>query len=220
MSDKEESVDQVIRDRRTVKVLSASAMDVETDRAMIEDLVATAGWAPFHRAAATMHVERSELTAIMPWRFYLLDAPNSRTLREIVLARGVNDNVPRMLATCLAAILVTWLPNPRGESQPNAGELFEGTEHNMEHIAAAAAAIQSLLIAATARGIASFWSSGGVLRRAETFSLLGVPAEEILLGAVYLFPKETGDAEVTTSKQRDKRGTPAEWSRWVTVSSV
>ena len=174
-----------------------------------------------------MHLERGELTSIMPWRFYLLDAANSRALREVVLDRGVTDNVPRMLATCVATILATWLPNPRrvepesvSESQPVPGELFEGTEHNMEHIAAAAAAIQSLLIAATARGIASFWSSGGVLRRAETFSLLGIPAEEILLGAVYLFPKQTGDAEVATSKQRDKRGTPAEWSRWVTVSSV
>ena len=226
MTDKATTVDQVIRDRQTTKVFSSMPFHANTDRALVDELIASAGWAPFHRFAAPERVERSGLPSGVPWRFYAIDAANSRCLREIVVARGVNDNIPRMLASCTATILVTWLPNPARThtelidvAQPNAGELFEGTEHNMEHIAATAAAIQTLLLAATARGVATFWSSGGVLRRAETFSLLGIPRDEILLGAVYLFPSETADAEIATSKQRDKRGAPSEWSRWITVSS-
>ncbi len=41
---------------------------------------------------------------------------------------------------------------------------FAVTLTNVEHIAAAYAAIQNLLLAATARGIRNYWSSGGVLR--------------------------------------------------------
>ena len=226
MPDNSAVVDQVIRDRRTVKVLATAPLDVQTDHAMVDALTAGAGWAPFHRGAAPAHLENGSQTSIVPWRFYQIDADNSRLLRDDVLARGINDNVPKMLASCIATILVTWLPNPRRTvvdaidvSQPNPGELFEGTEHNMEHIAAAAAAVQNVLLAATSRGIPTFWSSGGVLRRPELFSLLGIPADEILLGAVYLFPAEAAGAEVVTSKQREKRGEPSGWSRWVSVSA-
>ena len=224
MTDIIAAVDQVIRGRKTTKLLATSPLDTTTDHAMVESLVAAAGWAPFHRGVAPSHLENASLTAIMPWRFYLIDAANCRVLREDVLARGITDNVPKMLATCVATVLVTWLPNPRRAPAegadvvtPAVGELFEGTEQNMEHIAAASAAVQNLLLGATARGLHSFWSSGGVMRRADTFAMLGIPADEILLGAVYLFPSDTSGAEVVTTKLGEKRGEPSGWSRWVTV---
>lgn len=85
---------------------------------------------------------------------------------------------------------------------------------NMEHIAAASAAVQSFLLAATERGLTTYWSSGGYLRDAATFDYLGIPTEHILLGAVFVFPNDGG--ERIPGGMRDKRSSHAGWSRWVT----
>lgn len=204
-------VDRVIRERRTIKVLADAPFPEADARRVVEELAATAGWAPFHRVAARVHQE-SGLASIVPWRFYLLDARACRALREALLARGDRSKIPRMLAAASALVMATWLPNP--PKGPVDG-LFEATEENMEHVAAAAAAVQNLLLAATARGMPSYWSSAGPLRGPEAFGWMGIPAGEILLGAVFLFPAETGDAEVNPGSHRDRRGEPADWSRWV-----
>jgi nitroreductase len=211
-ADKAAVVDGVIRERRTVKVLADEAFPATDLRATVEELVATAGWAPFHRVAARVHTESGGLSSIVPWRFHLLDAPACRAVRDELLARGDRSKIPRMLAAASAMVLATWLPNP--PKGPVAG-LFEATEENMEHVAAAGAAVQNLLLAATARGIPNYWSSGGPLRGEDAFRWMGIPAGEIPLGAIFLFPAETGDAEVNPGSHRDRRGAPSDWSRWV-----
>lgn len=205
-------VDGVIRERRTSKVLADAPLPLEDARRAVEALVAAAGWAPFHRAAARVHTEGAALPSIVPWRFYLVDAEGCRALRQALLDRGNTSKVPRMLAAATALVQATWLPNPpRG---PVTG-LFEATEENMEHVAAAGAAVQSLLLAATARGMATYWSSGGALRGPQAFGWMGIPAGEILLGSIFLFPADPGGAEVSPGSHRDRRGAPAEWARWV-----
>jgi nitroreductase len=211
-ADRAQIVDGVIRERRTTKVLADEPLPVADARQVVEELVATAGWAPFHRVAARVHTESGALTSIVPWRFHLLDAPACRALRQALLERGDRSKIPRMLAAATALVQATWLPNP--PKGPVTG-LFEATEENMEHVAAAGAAVQNLLLAATARGIPNYWSSGGALRDAEAFGWMGIPAGEILLGSVFLFPADTGDAEVNPGSHRDRRGAPADWSRWV-----
>ena len=207
-------VDGVIRARRTTKVLADEPLPVVDAREAVEALAATAGWAPFHRVAARVHQEAGALTSIVPWRFYLLDAAACRALRHALHERGDRSKIPRMLAAATALVQATWLPNPpRG---PVAG-LFEATEENMENVAAAGAAVQNLLLAATARGIPNYWSSGGALRGEEAFRWMGIPPGEILLGSVFLVPARTGDAEVNPGSHRDRRGTPADWARWVDV---
>ncbi len=205
-------VDGVIRARRTEKVLADAPFPLQDARQTVEELVATAGWAPFHRVAARVHQEADALPSIVPWRFHLLDAAGCRALRQALLERGDKSKIPRMLAAATALIQATWLPNPaKGEHTG----LFEATEENLEHIAAAGAAVQNLLLAATARGIPNYWASGGALRGAEAFRWMGIPTREILLGAVFLFPADTRDAELSGGSHRDNRGAPADWSRWV-----
>jgi nitroreductase len=204
-------VDRVIRERRTTKVLADAPFPEPDVRQVVEELAATAGWAPFHRVVARVHQE-SGLTSIVPWRFHLLDAAACRAVRRALLARGDKSKIPRMLAAASALVMATWLPNP--PKGPVTG-LFEATEENMEHVAAAGAAVQNLLLAATARGIPNYWSSGGPLRGEDAFGWMGIPAGEIPLGAVFLFPAETGGAEVNPGSHRDRRGDPRDWSRWV-----
>jgi nitroreductase len=210
--DRGRGVEGVIRERRTSKVLADEPLPAADAREAVEALVATAGWAPFHRVAARVHQESGALTSIVPWRFYLLDAAGCRALRQALLERGDKSKVPRMLAAATALVQATWLPNP--PKGPVTG-LFEATEENMEHVAAAGAAVQNLLLAATARGIPNYWASGGALRGPEAFRWMGIPAGEILLGSIFLFPTETGDAEINPGSHRDRRGAPADWSRWV-----
>jgi nitroreductase len=210
--DRAEVVDWVIRERRTAKVLAEEPLPTVGMRETVEALVATAGWAPFHRVAARVHQESGALPSIVPWRFYLLDADGCRALRQALLERGNTSKIPRMLAAATALVQATWLPNPpRG---PVTG-LFEATEENMEHVAAAGAAVQNLLLSATARGIRTYWSSGGALRDPEAFGWMGIPTGEILLGSIFLFPSDTGDAEVSPGSHRDRRGAPSDWARWV-----
>lgn len=78
-------VDQVIRGRRTEKVLADEAFPLRDARETVEELVAAAGWAPFHRVAARVHTEGA-LTSIVPWRFHLVDADGCRALRQALLA--------------------------------------------------------------------------------------------------------------------------------------
>jgi nitroreductase len=206
-----------IRIRKTEKVLSATSLPCRTMRDVIDELIELAGQAPFHRACEESH-RSGDLNGIEPWRFYCLDAA---TCRELVstLPQENAGKIPAMLNSADALVMATWLPNADDATPIGDERGFAATHTNMEHIAAASAAIQNLLLAATARGISNYWSSGGVLRSPSVFGQLGISTQEILLGAVFLFPKETQSSERVLSKLRDSRSPKNAWSRWVSTSN-
>ncbi len=209
-------VADILTTRKTTKVMFDPERPAapETDRETIESLIALAGWAPFHKPAHRVHWRGTR--TIEPWRFHLADAATCRRLIGFVQDNAEKaGRVPQMLAAAEALILATWLPNPpeNGDDGLNGG-LFEPTMANMEHIAAASAAVQSFLLAATERGLTTYWSSGGFLRDAATFDYLGIPAQQILLGAVFVFPNDGG--ERIPGGMRAKRSERAAWSSWVT----
>ena len=209
-------VAKILSARKTTKVMfdPDNPAPHDTDRETVESLIALAGWAPFHKPAHRVHWRGTR--TIEPWRFYLADAATCRRLIGFVQTHAEKaGRVPQMLAAAQTLILATWLPNPpeeKGEEEFDG--MFEPTMANMEHIAAASAAVQSFLLAATERGLTTYWSSGGFLRDAATFDFLGIPAKQILLGAVFVFPNDGG--ERIPGGLRDKRSERAAWSRWVT----
>jgi len=205
-------VETAARNRKTVKLLGDPAHPAPPeglDRATVEELVKAAGWAPFHRPAFSAREQGNPV--VEPWRFTMLDAPACRALlprlSEIPKPPGKISN---MLAVADALLLVTWLPEPSEDG-------WQANEFNMEHIAAGSAAIQTLMLAATERGIASYWSSGGALGMPEAFAMLGIDPTDKLLGAVFLFPESAENAEAAPGKMREKRSVPAAWSRWVSL---
>ncbi len=208
--------DDAIRSRKTIKILAEKDLPIANHRDLVNDLLAIAGHAPFHRACEEHHRQTGPQTGIEPWRFYAIDAADCRKLRTQIPTENAGK-IPAMLAAADALIMATWLPNAATVPEMDGEPGFAATINNMEHIAAASSAIQNLLLAATARGVANYWSSGGVLRSTQVFNLLGIPRTQILLGAVFLFPKEYGQAELVTSKLREHRGNPSSWSRWVTL---
>jgi hypothetical protein len=56
----------------------------------------------------------------------------------------------------------------------------------LEEIAAAACAVQNILLGATARGIASYWGSGGMAYHPAMKNFLKLQEEDLVLGIIYL----------------------------------
>ena len=211
---------EVIETRCTTKVLSEQSFDTKECRVELESIIASGGWAPFHKVASKSHTEAENgLSGVEPWRIHALDGTACRKLRSKLLDLGDESKVPQMLASALALFQVTWLPNPPHQSLAE-GHLFEASLENMEHIAAASCAVQNMLLTATAHGYDNFWSTGGWLRGEKVFEWLDIPPWEILLGAIFIFPSKLSDEEmshskVVKSKLREHRSEPKGWSRWV-----
>lgn len=225
MSSDLEAFERIAKARRTIKVFAEQELPVTQGPHLVERLLACAGWAPFHKACQPEHRQET-LGGIEPWRFHWLDAGQCRQLGQRVNGRESAGKIPVMLNAAQSLIIATWLPNPASagwqslasQSAVPLKESFEPTLDNVEHIAAASAAVQSLLLAATAAGVESYWSSGGVLRSAEILQLLQIPDNQRFLGAIFLFPTElpeNSSAEIATSKLRLQRSSPTAWSRKV-----
>lgn len=174
----------------------------------LEMMIETAGWAPFHFECHESH--RNDLQGVEPWRFYHIDRKGCRELLARFRDRNplpAPEGLQQMLAAADALVMVTWLPDPPEEDDFKG--MFKPTARNMEHIAAASAACQNFLLTATSKGMDNYWSSGGVLRTPRVFQALGIPDNQILLGALFIFP----DMEGKPGKNRELRSDPSGWSR-------
>lgn len=218
MSQRKHPIDEIIRSRKTSKMLSAAPVDSSLDREIVSEVIELAGWAPFHLAASPIHRQRLDDASLVPWRYYVLLKETCLKLRQRLINQGDRSKVPDMLAVADNLIQVTWCPDPDESGNLEKDEhLYVPTASNMEHIAATAASVQNLLLAATARGIPNYWSSGGPLRTPEIASMLGIAAEEILLGSVFLFANAENhrDVAVRPGKMREKRGPVSAWCKWI-----
>ncbi|MEM7198631.1 MAG: nitroreductase family protein [Planctomycetota bacterium] len=205
-----------IRARRTLKVLADPAQPFpECDDALaptLAGIVEVAGWAPFHYQADAVH-RAGTLDSGVPWRFYALAGSACQRLIQWFDAEQMTaGKVRHMLAAARACVLATWLPDPGPD---DAFQAFEPSLRNMEHIAAASAASQNLLLAATDQGFETYWSSGGLFRTEQAYDRLGIPPREVLLGALFLFPTDVQGVPAKPGAHRDARGPAESWSRWV-----
>lgn len=209
---------QSIRQRRTVKVVSDTPLPTKPcDEHLIETLLESAYYAPFHYPCSAPH--QQHLPSVLPWRFYVLDSTACRQLaRTLVEEEIAVGKIVGMLNSADYLIQATWCPQ---SAKPTHEEsLFDGDLVNMEHLAAAGAAIQNVLISATALGHENYWSSGGPLRNSLVFKKMAIPVEEILLGALFIFPSENETDESVAylpSKRRDKRGSLGDSYRFVNL---
>ncbi len=212
-SDPMDRIADIAARRRTLKLLPDPAAPLSgggLDRAAVDAMVAAAGWAPFHRACAA---GREGGAAPEPWRVHALD--KAACLDLIPRLDGFAKppaKIANMLAAADAMLLVTWLPEEGGD--------WAASEMNMEHIAAAGAAIQTLLLAATERGVGSYWSSGGSLATREVLDALGAGGGEVLLGAIFLWPETPAGIDAAPGKLRAQRTAPDRWARWVEIGDM
>jgi nitroreductase len=164
-----------IRSRRTHKAFTPG--DLAPER--LDRCLEAATWAPTHRMT-------------QPWRFAVLDRPAIALWAAFVGGRpdiiGWPDpakgaakwaKLGERLPGLAAIVLATWVRDP-------------DPALDLEEHAAASAAVQNLLLAATADGLASFWSTNAAFAHPESLRWCGAdPAGEGFLGAIWLgFPAE------------------------------
>ncbi|GAB1420538.1 hypothetical protein MASR2M15_06390 [Anaerolineales bacterium] len=220
------AVEHVIRERKTTKVLRDPASENDLSLApdfseLIDKLLDIAGWAPFHKIAHAETHLHAPLDSIVPWRFYVIEQATCQAVLNYLeqQAHTASDpkwaiawasKIPRLIAATGALILVTWLPDPAPD-----GPLPVMNENNIEHIAAASAAVQNLLLAAEAHGLFSYWCTGGILADADVFRYFDIPLTQRLLGAIFLRPQTEIEDPITVQPGalRHKRGPSSSWSR-------
>jgi nitroreductase len=105
-----------------------------------------------------------------PWRFRVLGPEALARLKE---AAGPSEAAKLDRAPTLVVV-----------SAALGGDLVQ--DGNQSGSAATAAAVMLVLLAATERGLASYWRTPGVLRTARGREVLGIPRGERILGLVHL----------------------------------
>ncbi len=210
-------VDKVIRERRTWKVLSQEVpTDEDTDEfaaqahlELVSSAIETAGWAPFH-------FDRRQDGVAEPWRFYWLQQASCRQLAtelpHLSPDMKPGNKIPPLLNGCGSLVLVTWLPEAGSDSSEKLIEV------NEEHLAAASAAVQNLMLSLEARGMGTYWSSGGTLKESRVKEQLGISESERLIAAVFIDDpalRQAQEVEKVPGKNADKRSPCSSWCRIV-----
>ncbi len=172
MSDDLETLTRLIRGRRTGKPAIMDP-DREVPRALLEQLLANATWAPSHGLTEPwrFHVftgkSRNRLAAGMPLLYDQVTPP-----AEVRPDKREKLGAQPLMAPVLIALGMMHQP---GGKIPEAEDLM-----------AVACAVQNLHLSAHAAGLAGFWSSPPLLSAPEAGPVLGMADGEKCLGLFYL----------------------------------
>lgn len=135
---------------------------------LVDRLIAMAGTAPNHRRT-------------FPWRFRVLTGEARAALGEALASHLVSAGDP---PEKIAKARSKYLRAPTivvGASR--AGDSATMTAENRD---AVSAALQTLLLGATAAGLASLWSTGAAVDAAEVREMCGFEPTDRVVGVVYL----------------------------------
>ncbi len=171
MINKFEQIEEVIKNRRSVGWAKMNGQVIPDET--INKLFSLADWAPTHG--------RTE-----PWRFYVYGGEAlkqfGKTHSDLYWNHTAEDKRQeatreKLLHTVDNASHLVIAVMKRGEN-PKIPQI--------EEVAAASAAIQNLLLGATALGISSFWSTGGLTHSHVLKDHLQLTHDDIIMGLIYL----------------------------------
>ncbi|RFS21441.1 nitroreductase [Chitinophaga silvatica] len=165
------AIDQVIISRRTVKPTSMNGQKI--DNTTVESLLQLADWAPTHGYTE-------------PWYFVVFSDDkvkefcndHAQMYKDNTPAdKYINGNYDKLkhqgdLASHVIAVCMKRGNNPKIPAQ--------------EELAAVSCAVENILLGATARGIASYWGSGGMTYHPAMHEYFGLGEDDLFLGFVYL----------------------------------
>lgn len=165
------SFDQLVKDRRTVKAAAMNGAIIPNQE--IQNLLELANWAPTHG--------RTE-----PWFFFVYTGDsltdfgkkhaalywenNSEENRKTTTFENLEHSVDKVSHLIIAV-------TKRG-SNPKIPLL--------EEIAATSAAIQNILLGASANGIAAIWNTGGMTHHHSMKNYLDLGEQDVVMGLLYL----------------------------------
>jgi nitroreductase len=160
----------LIRSRRTHKDFAGTPIN----RSVLDEILELARWAPTHRLT-------------QPWRFTVLDMPAIARLTDFLRSQ------PQIAAFPDAEKGAAKMTKLLGRL-PSVGALIQATwvRHTKPDIdgedrAAATAAIQNVLLSATAAGLATYWSTNPALVHPDTLRWCGIDLGTVgSLGCIWL----------------------------------
>ena len=164
-------IGQAIRTRRTVKPDRMNGRIIPDD--IIIELLTLADAAPTHAKTE-------------PWRFVVFGSNKVKEFTkrhaelfkqhtpEASFTQQKYDNLER-LGNNVSHIIVAWMKRVPTHKIPE-----------IEEVAAVSAAIQNILIGATAKGVATFWSTGGLTHHPALKEEFGLGEEDLVMGILYL----------------------------------
>jgi nitroreductase len=164
-------ISDIIKKRRTVKPAKMNGKKIADDD--IRELLQLADWAPTHKMTE-------------PWGFIVYPGDKAREFAKEHAELYRKKTVPEKFEQTkydkilgngnnVSHIIVAVMKRDAAERIPV-----------LEEIAATSAAIQNILLGATAKGIAIFWSSGGMVHKNEMKEFLGLNKDDIVMGILYL----------------------------------
>ena len=162
---------EIIKKRRTIKPSKMNGKSIPDEQVL--QLLELADWAPTHK-----HTE--------PWRFFVFANDEARKFvsdhaelyRKSAGGTGFNnDKYEKILGNGnnLSHLIVCVMKRDEQKRLPE-----------IEEISAASAAVQNILLGATALGIANFWSTGGMTHSELMKEYLGLDQEDKVIALVYL----------------------------------
>lgn len=158
---------RLIRNRRSI----GKVTDVAPERDLIWSMLETATWAPNHHLTE-------------PWRFFVLEGEARNRLGAVMgaVAAGREPD-PEKRAAVAERVAVKTLRAPyviavAVEPSPEIPEI--------EEVAATSAAVQNMLLAAEALGLAAMWRSGWICFEPEIREHFGLADRARMLGFVYV----------------------------------
>lgn len=189
-----EIINQLIERRRSVK--PAFYNQKRVDDRIVRQMLENAKWAPTHGMTE-------------PWRFVVFTgdgleqfaAFQSALYKETIAPEFFNENKYQKMRTTPQKASHLILIGMKRQLQ---GKIPEN-----EEICAVACAVQNMMLTATAYGIGSYWSTGGMTYHPEMKNFLGLDSSDKCLGMLYIGNYDA--AEFNSS-----RSPIAEKTRWVT----
>jgi nitroreductase len=161
-------VDDLIRSRRTNLRIDRAQL---IDQSVLTEIIELATWAPNHHLTE-------------PWRFAVIRgearAELGRMTANFQQSLGVTDEL-KLDKTRLKFLRAPVIIAVACESSEGAT-----TERQREDRDAVAAAIQNLLLTASARGLATYWGSGAVCDAPDVQSLCGFSPTSAILAMIYI----------------------------------
>jgi nitroreductase len=181
------SVYEAIHSRR----MNNEFTDDVPPRESMERMIDAAIWAPNHRLTN-------------PWRFFVLEKGGVKRAEVAQLAydniferSGNHDNANGSRQRVLDAPALIYVYSVPGDRE----------DLTQENYAAACCAVQNLLLAAVAEGLAGDWSTGNTTRHPRLAETLGGEADWTMVGALFIGQPSRPSASV--------RAAPAEVAVWL-----
>jgi len=172
MNEKAAVLKEIIERRRSVKPEEFNGSIIPEN--IVREILSSANWAPTHGQTE-------------PWRFIVF-AGKEGTAKFGKLHAGLyRDHTPA--EQFLQKKYDTLLHKTDHASHLIVAMMKRGEKENIpekEEAAAAACAIQNILLTATAHGLASFWSTGGMCYHPSMKNHFGFGEEDKVIGVIYL----------------------------------